>query len=133
MRYPWWFIVVLLWAYVFFPFYPAMIIVYYHRNWKPLWVLQGVRLRMLRYFLVYFLSPVLYIFALVYFSIVIAEKCVKVLFDNKKVGRIMLGLGIGIFILAIPLVFVGVLLACGVGIFVSPLFGLYLVALGFFK
>lgn len=133
LRYPWWFIVFLLWAYVFFPFYPAMIIVYYHRNWKSLWVLQGVRLRMLRFFLLYFLSPLLYVFAYAYFSIIIADKCVKVLFDNKIVRGWLLVLKIALFILVIPLVFVGVLLACGIGICVSPLFGLYLVALGFFK
>ncbi|OMJ68804.1 hypothetical protein SteCoe_33645 [Stentor coeruleus] len=132
-RYPWWFIVILLWAYLLFPFYPAMIMVYYDRNWKSLMVLKGFRFKRIRVILLYVLSPVLYVFLLGYFSILLAEKCLMVLFDNKNIRGFFLALKIALLVLVIPLVFVGVLLACGIGICVLPLFGLYLVALGFFK
>lgn len=132
-RFSWWFVISFIYAYILFPFYPALVLWYYNEHWKPIWIFQNRRFRMIKVILLYVFSPMLFVIFLIYFSFKLTGKCIQALFDNRPIGKLLRVLAGALWLSAFPLVLAGVFLAFIIVIFVLPFFGVCLVVSGYFK
>lgn len=124
----WWIVLMCLYSYFLFPFYPGLLIIVYHNDWDKTRTSLIDKNYKRNLALIFIVSPVLFVIGCFYLPFKASWMCVECLFDYKKSRALKIAQGV-VFVPTVGIIMIGMVFFFGLVVGLLPFVGVYLLIL----